>query len=695
MADDIRQWEFGSPSGSQGGGGESGGQEGGDRKRQKEEDKSQVERADDARKKVEDVSKKAKRVKEEISKTPKRVEQAKEAGQKVAQGAKQAGEAAGRAAKAGIDAAKPAAEAARRVTEQAAIKTAEAAARVAVQVAQKTVQVGSKVVEVVVKLLANPYVLAAILLIVLLFLLFQIFMGSVNNISSLAGGSIFAPADYDNLAHRQIVDRLQQKMSGCDPQLVVYDGGKSDLNWQIDPVSGEHTSRLDIRLLKTLDYLTDRHRIRIDLLETGAPDIIRDSFLKKKAQYSPTGKDEVEQKETLSAFTTGQAMAITEIDRSKIPDLKSGDTACNAAIPAPIEVRWQRTVGEKTVRPIWEELAYDVGYLDQNAAIYQGITSRNDQSAIERVARAYQLSQPVDGAYDLYKETFQKLPRIVELIDRAIAYGQENAQGEQALDDRTLGYLKKARDNYAPLAGSVSGIEATSSENLIAEKIKELGSAASTAKLSTGARFVYKATQVKNSVNWDKKKKNGDLSWVKADEARNKIRQVIKELLEMPREISLEGTPLLFDENLMVKQIITFSPEDDLDNGLEGLDVFPKGIVAVDIGGVAIETLSVDAKTGKAVGDGKVDIADNYFSHAPIDNGVFSKNGTNYVYKKVDPNDPAWKKAGAFIWNYLSMPGQLLSSADKLHDLLVGGCVADSNETCRKVSYRDFLQVAF
>ncbi|MBN2585055.1 hypothetical protein JXA59_00175 [Patescibacteria group bacterium] len=700
MADDIRQWDVGGSSGNQGGGGESGDDSGDDRKKQ-EEKKSPGERAKEAKEKFDKTRKNLKRARDEIKKAPKRVKQAKDAIRKTGEAVKKGAKALGKgveAVKKGADAARPAVEAGRRASMQTAARISQIAARVAAEVAAKVAakaaQVGSKVVQAAVKLLTNPYVLGAVILILLIFLLFQIFMGSVNGISSLAGGSIFVPADYNNLAHQQIIDRLQQKMGGCDPKLVVYEGGAQDLDWRVGS-NGEHTHLLDIRLLKTLDYLTDRHRIRIDLLKTGAPDIVRDSFLKKQGQYSPTGQDETEQKETLSAFTTGQAMAITEIDRTKIPELQQADVACGVPVPAPIEVRWQRTVSEKTLRPIWEELTYNAGFLDKNVSIYQGVTDRNDEVAIRRVAQAYKLSEPVDGAYDLYKETFRKLPRIVQLIDRALAYGRQNFEGEQAIDPRALAYLQKARENYEPLVAIVEGVNAETSETLLAAKIKLLGEPENIDKLRTGARFAYKATQVKNSVNWDKKRDDGDLTWLKADESRNKQRQVIKELLEMPRETSLDGTPVLFDNNLVIKQIIVFSPEDDLDNGLENLDVFPRGIVAVDTGGVAMDTLTMDADTNNAVGDGEVDYADSHFSHAPIDNGVFSKLGTNYVYKQVRPEDSGWEKAGAFIWTYLTTPGQLMSATDKLHDLMVGGCVANTNETCRKVSYHDFLQVAF
>src|SRR3989344_3978352 len=627
MADDIRQWDFGGDEDERnrqdGSSSDSTSSSNLRRKKKKEEDEKDKEgKPKDSRGSKKDQGKgQAKKDETTGAKKPSAEAKPKPAPTAKAGGAKPSAGGAPQSTKAVSDTARQAAEAARRATEQVAARVGEATARVTAQVTEKVAQVGGKVLQAVVKLLANPYVLAAILLIFLIFLLFQIFTGSVNQINSLAGGSVLTPADYYNPAHRQIVDRLKQKMSGCDPKLVIYEGGMRDLEWQCDESAGRYSSSLDIRILKTLDYLTDRHRIKVDLIKTGAPDIIRDSFLKKKAKYSASGQDEIEPKETLSAFATGQAIAIVEIDRTNIPELQSADTACNASAPAPIAVGWQRTVGEKTIRPIWEELAYSAGWVDKNIYIYQGISEQNDQMAIERLASSYQMSEPIDGAYDLYKETFRKLPRIMELIDRAITYGTGNFEGEQAIDPRALAYLQTAKENYDPLAAIVSGVTAQMPTGEIADRITQLGQPENVAKLRAGARFVYKATQVKNSVNWNKRKKNGDLTWIKADEARNQIRQIIKELLEMPRETSLSGAPTLFDGNLVVKQIITFSPEDDLDNGLENLDIFPMGIVTVDTGGVAIETLTTDTETDNAVGDGKGDYADSHFSHAPLDNG--------------------------------------------------------------------------
>jgi hypothetical protein len=624
--------------------------------------------AKDIKKKAEQLKRAARRAKKLAKEVPQRIRQAQ------------------RAAKATADAI--------RIAAQTIKAAGEAAVRLAGELA--------KLLPKLIPLLFNPITWVVVLAIVIIVAFAAIFMGSANYINSLAGGSKFLAADYSNPAHRQIVANLEQKMSGCAPKLVLYhhepNSGVSDISWQLDPKTGQYYSPLDIRLLKALDYLTDRHdRIRVDLLKTGAPDVIRDNFLKKIARYSPTGMVQQEIKETFSAFKTGQAASIVEIDRSRIPELQEADTVCGDKVPAPIAVGWQKTVAEKTIRPIWEELTFSAGYLDDVLDTwFVGVASRNDRAAILKVAESHLASLASPGAYDAYGESFQKIPRIAELIDRALQYGARQSNGKQALDERTLQYLRAAQGEFAGPASRIGDKPESLNAEAITDLIIYLGQPDTASQLRQGIRFVYKATQVANMVNWNKSQNDGDLAWLKAYESRDKIRQVIKELMEMPREASLSGQPtVLFDESLMAKQIVTWSPEDDLDNGLENLDVFPYGAVTVDVGGVGMKTLSVDPRTGTAIGDGKVTVADTHFSHAPIDNGVFSKSGTNFVYGKA-----AQMLTDSLM--FASFPlgggaGVLLAetAVNKLHDLFVGGCLAGATETCQKVSYRDFLFVAF
>jgi len=699
MDDEIKQWDFGSPLDEE----------------EKEEDESEEEKENEDR----DRDKGRKRKQRKRRKRPKKDKNPQKPELKpkkapkipkpkikgVAKGAQKTAQTAVRAGKATAKGAKVAAQAAARSARVAA----QATVRVAIQTAKMAIKVGAQVVNFLGKFLANLYVLAAVVIIIIILVITHFFLGAVNEISSLTGGSIFVPAECDNSEHQRIVSNLYNKRRLEDPpRLVVLDSlTEADLDWQYD-ATGCTGHNLDIRLLKTLDYLTDLHeRIEIGMLRYRAPELLRESFLVERVEYDSEEekeKEKEETKETLSAFYTGQAMAITAIDYSKIEELP---------LNTPIEVSWQETVSERVTRPIWEELAFSAGYLDRNIPFYKEI-SKEDRVYLARIAQDFQLSLDSDS-YNLYKEAFRKIWRVYQLILR-IQYPHGDIISEVPIDAMTIEYLKKASTSFWKLIyeeldfteiwrvdeDPSSIFEEVSEDKL--DIIKRLGEGESRKLLREGIRYVYKALQVANMVNWNRKRDDGDLKWLKAYEARNKIRQVIKELLEMPREASLSGEPKLFDESLVVKQIITFSPEDDLDNGLESLDVFPYGITSVGVGGVGITPL-LDSEAGelplveplpdrewadKAVGDGIIDYADVHFSHAPIDNGVFSKHGTNYVYKSVCPDDPWWEQAGALIFK-TSIGGQL----DALYDLFVGGCIADLNETCKKMTYKNFLHVAF
>jgi len=302
---------------------------------------------------------------------------------------------------------------------------------------------------------------------------------------------------------------------------------------------------------------------------------------------------------------------------------------------------------------------------------------------------------------------------VLELLDRALGladYSGEDLSSGFALDDQTMEYLEAARDLFGPIVGNlrtsvfggidmsqigedpeISEIVLTSGQ--IINAINYIGSYSVLEDIYKGARYIYKATQVANISKWEDATQ---LAYKKAYEARNKIRLAIAELLVMPRDAILtmpQGMPsgtVNFDSNLVVKQIITFSPEDDLDNGPERADVFPYGIQSVDIGGVGMDSLG-----GEGSGDAILTDADRHFSHAPISNGVFSKNGTNFV-EKVTPDDEAYEQFFAFM-SKTSIRGML----GTMHDALVGGCMADLtdlidlSESCLQVTYQDFLYVAF
>lgn len=579
---------------------------------------------------------------------------------------------------------------------QATIRSTRAAADVAVRTATATVRAVMSAAQAVSNAVtwlsgcAVAWWWLIIIIVIVLVIVFTFLSGS-KDVNSLSGGSISVEANVQNVRDQAIVESLIHKMEGDNPKLVVYQDGKNDINWQCETGdTGVETCShlLDIRLLKTLDYLTDIHeRIEIGLLRTGAPGLLRESFLDKLSEYNDendagVAEDKERIKETISAFYTGQAMAIVAIDYSKIRELP---------LNTPIKVSWQKTLAEKAIRPVWEEISFNVGFLDKNIPNYERVlVDRNENSLAEQ----YKVELTILGYSGLYEETFEKISRISVLLKRI----NGDLATLDSVDPRTIEYFVSAQEFFNELNQNI-GDPSTMSEEDIANRIVYLGETVEL--IRNGAECVYKATQVANMVNWNKS--GSQLEFKKAYEARNKIRQVIKELLEMPREISLSGEDQVFDQNLMVKQIITFSPEDDFDNGLERLDIFPEGIMSVDVGGVGIETIGEPETDeegqiidpGYAVGDGVYNYMDVHFSHAPIDNGVFSKHGTNYIYQVIDPNDPLWEQAGSSIFETGSIPGSTASSWNILHDLFVGDCVTYTNEVCKKITYKDFLHISF
>ena len=688
MVDESGQWDFGSPFKDE------------EDTDQSEEDKEQEEqrryRREDPRKRLRRRKKKIDRSGKGPQKPTKPIKQPGKpikAPTQAAKGASRVAKSTGRAVKATARVGRQATQATIRsakIATDVAVKAAEATVRTAIAAAQAV----SNAVTWLVAGAVSWWWLIVIGIIVLV-IVFTFLSGS-KDVSSLAGGSITVEANSYSVRDQAIVESLINKMEGDNPKLVIYQDGKNDIDWQCetDDTRVEICNHLlDIRLLKTLDYLTDIHeRIEVGLLKTGAPDLLRESFLDKLSEYSDENEDsgssvEIEEdqkkiKETISAFYNGQAMAIVAIDYSKIRELPPN---------TPIKVGWQKTLAEKTIRPVWEEISFNAGFLDENIPNYERVLGDGSADAL---AQQYKVGLIVSGYYSLYEETFEKISRIVVLLERI----NGDLATLDSMDSRTIEYFVRAQEFFDELDQNI-GDPSIMLEEDIANRIVYLGEA--TELIRNGVKYIYKATQVANMVNWNRS--GSQLEFKQAYEARNKVRQVIKELLEMPREISLSGEDQIFDQGLMVKQIITFSPEDDFDNGLERLDIFPEGIVSVDVGGVGMKTTGEPETDedgqiidpGYAIGDGIYSYEDVHFSHAPIDNGVFSKHGTNYIYRVIDPNDPLWGQAGGSIFETSSTPGSTESSWNILHDLFVGDCVIDTDEVCKKITYKDFLHVSF
>ena len=657
--------------------------------------------------------KKKKSTRKKIKEAQKRAKKAKKHTKRVAENVKKStrrlsktGQKAGKAIK---KATAPARAAARKVAQQVLRMILQMLWRLLMQMiklAMKVAQAAIKIIAQIIQfLVSNPIgwvVLLIILIITIVMLVVNLFINDKNEeAGGLGGGSQSIEANYNIAEHRDLVDNLLAKTQSVNPSLVLSGSSSNDLNW-VETVINEETGEtitthpLDLRVLKAIEYLTDLHEyIEIGMLRTDAPDWVRDAVIVNSEAVG--GENEQLILDTLSAFSTGQAFSIIAVDRTKIPELvpSSGDAP-------PINVSWQKTLIERAIRPLWEELTFNIGVLDRNLPVYKAVLG----GTYEDYGEAFNVGKNlfdaiVSGDAELYKNSFRTLKRIVTLLDRALGledYLEIDLTNAHALDSRTIKYLSSARDQLYPLVDYIENnilkitdlddiesgsdsIKAAIDFAAVVEAVKYLGQTNSLERMHYGARFIYKATQVANMVGWDKAT-NLDLK--KAYEARNKIRQVIKELLEMPREVSLYSNTS-FDETMVAKQIITFSPEDDLDNGPERMDVYPYGIKSVDIGGIAMDVL-----TGDGIADGVIDYPDIHFSHSPKSaNGVFSKGGANYI-DKISPDTNPLENALSFMDE-----DEIEGQSDAMHKLLVGECVLTAGEDCQKSSYKNYIYVAF
>ncbi|MEA1910029.1 MAG: hypothetical protein U9M89_03375 [Patescibacteria group bacterium] len=664
-------------------------------------------------------------------------------------------------------------------TTKAVIRTTAKAAQATAKAAQVAIQ---GLVKAVAFLVSNFVGWIILIIIIIVIITMTIFGSGKNYINSLSGGSVFVSANYNNPEHQAIVANLQQKMgSGCDPILVVYDGGQSDMAWQQDENGGFYHN-LDIRLLKTIDYLTDRHRIKIDLLRDGAPDVIRenrvvgfnstDEILENLANDEEddwelpenwpenwdkmTGAEQTEWSlinlspedrtrvlrgqivESKSALVTGQGMVITEIDRSNIVSLQNDNVdVCGNPVAPPVRVAWQKIADEVVLRPTWEELAYTAGLLEGKIDLLESYNASQDDawSAIGN----YALYVGTDTVTPV-QEILSKLKRIKILIDEIESGGQldqlyndtqtyfgyakdaiRDMFEDESIDDNILKHIDIPDDHsnvmYTYLIPGSSG-----RDGRYVEGLQALGTQEAIADLKDAIRNIYKATQVANMVNWETDIED----YQKAYEARNKIRLVIAELMQMPAITAL-NPPVVednsgedteeteesicstynFDENLVVKQIITYSAEDDIDNGRQNLDVYPNGF-GHELGINPTTELEVDEVKNIGVGgigfdigcaDGDHTYADLHFSHAPIDNGVFTKHGTTFVYilggENLPPidivfykfSDPWGEIADEFV--------NLINGNLELPALRPDDFLGSFSETYVKVTFQKMLYVAF
>jgi hypothetical protein len=439
-------------------------------------------------------------------------------------------------------------------------------------------------------------VVAIVVIFVLIFYL--IFLSGKNHVLDEAGGSISFYPRKDNAAQMSLVSSvLRLQKNG----ILSIEGDSPLHDWQ--GVGANACLPVDIRILKTLDYLGSKHKY------------IKVSFLKKAAPIMtgyqlPARKDRPAQNVfSQSAFSSGQAIAILAVDYSQLPEYQGKKQ--------PIKINWQKTILNNWQRQVYDEMGA------QGRVLYQELESFR----AERSTGGAELKKELDdfllllaqgkrtSAGNNFYDAWVRLKRLEHLLVVLIA-----DPSATNLNQNTLAFfsssLKTIQDiNHRQVPNVSDTIEVFRSKSFDEELTKVLDS-------------LYQDMKIANLDKWTAP--STSLAERQAYEARQKIRQVVAELLAMPAQAKVTQIinetakdPGSFDPALEPKQIIIFSPEDDLNNGLPA-DVYPNGIIGVNKNG-----LTWDIK-----GDGKINDADNNFSYPPTDQGSFSKYGLYFFYLK-------------------------------------------------------------
>ncbi len=460
--------------------------------------------------------------------------------------------------------------------------------------------------------------------------------GGQNKISGLSGSSFAVAMDYEKQEHKDLVDRviaLTQGAEGATPILEVTAPAKiEDLTTWSDQ-EGKKVHVMDYRIMKTITYIADQgwEKIIIGQLKSEAPDLTT-----RKNQHQNLANRDME---AFSTYATGQGMGIVALGLTS-----PGLTTClGLQQPIPVQIAWQETMLENKLRPIYEQLQIDAGQLYVQAGNIQ-------------------LNAEIKDPFKGLKVDTEKTP-VVNPASKALS-----VQGRTAIDNLMIN-LNRFKEITAADVNPASIRYADQALGMLSQVNKE-DPIATEKQLEIGLRAVFRLMQVANVSGWQGDESDGCRLW-KAYEARNNIRKLALQMLQMPVKMVKEGQD--FNDEFVAKQFIVYSPEDDLDNGLPDRDVFPFGATAVGDGGVAFDD------SGK---DGKVDDRDNHFMAMPFDNGAFSKTSTVFVYREDSTNT---EKA----------PDELKikdrgDDLNKLHEEL------DSNKSSAgRVSYKNFIQIAF
>lgn len=541
--------------------------------------------------------------------------------------------------------------------EAAAEAGKRAARRVAVQVARVVVM--------------SPYfwIVVGILVVGLILILFfwGLFTSGTPYYANFIGGSSPIYPELENQAHKALFLKVADYTKGDQP-IVEVSGEDAALfaqgeNAILSGATEGEIAGIDIRLLKVVEYLIEdrgHEYLRIAIKE-GAPDAI-------EVTDAITAEGTIEKVQHYAASVYGQALFIYAIDRTKIPELQPTDPS---QPPPPIEMSWQRNIDPGRVRRVWEELRINTGVLldeveyvvkspiGENSQLKEALTALGyDDKPFLPILEGPSFLETLEGMLEFSLAPLQsKWASFIELskkvgLNEAL---HKNFGGDSyvVFGDKLISHVRRLKDALAT-GGLESQAEAAfqNALNLLNpwyEEAREMdleelseywANPILVQQVRRAIDYTFVGLQVANIVNWGVAK---SLDIRKAFEARSKIREVLGELKIMPTLINLdeelgEGTNYTagvpFDERLIVRQIITWSPEDDLDDGLEDLDVFPRGFNAE----LPVDALGVNWQLEP---DGEVTVEDIHFSHLPIDNGIFVKEKTKFLnFPKDEDGEP-------------------------------------------------------
>jgi len=596
----------------------------------------------------------------------------------VAAGETAGGAAAGGTAAAGAAAGEVAAGATAATGEAAAVGTTAATVGGGGAVAGGgAVVVGGTVVEggAVVTTVAAPEVVLIVIVVLLVILIvvaviLKLFLAFSEKSVDLAGGSVQTPMYYSH--NIELQKEVQQYVD--DGKLVFADPQSAqDIKWQDNAEAPEGKAlNSDWRVMATMEYLVRKWGyIRVGLSYSNGPTLTQRYPMTVTAAIRAmvdkmTGHpaDNQEPYETNSAYHTGQAIGIDQIGVVS----KALGNACFGGVQPPVEVAWQEVTREDILRNWYEQMQVDATDLYKVALNLEviGQQAQVDQNNADIAA------QDMTKSGSDYVAADRVIANLLIIIERAKDLGR-------ATDLRTTDYLNRAKTNLVRVQTALQGVEGADRVKLWGDKEKVQQ------PIHDGLQIVFRAMQVANMVNW-----RGDTSqncrlW-KAYEARQNIRQLALDMMRIPLDTKYLEKDQKYNSDLVVKQLIVYSPEDDLDNGLPDLDVFPNGAVAVDEGGVGYDD---------SARDGGIDVKDNHFMSLPVDNGVFSKAETIFVFKE----DNAWKQFKDVVGSTLSYANPITAIAktrEKINELISGDWLGVlSGDKIQRVTYKNFVHIGF